>query len=179
MNNIMKTVLLTGTAAMIGLSLTACGGLSKLDVVGQQAITSFDTVLKTIPNNVKADDTNAGWALSAPDGSARFIWSEDYRKSPLHDIILEVDAKPFLDAGLDPTKLPENYAFYEAGMDGMTGNKMLMVGKKLGQDKFTYKGNPNALAAYENIVKKYRTVVGYHTALDHFGMNVGDGNLFE
>jgi len=157
---------------------TACNGLKSLDVVGQQSITSFDEVLKTIPEEVKSDDLNAGWSLTAPDDSARFIWSADYSKSPSYDVMLEFDAQPFLDAGLDPNKLPANYIFYEGNTMGGMGSKMLMVGKKLGgNDKVSVTNTP--LSAYELIVNKYRDSINYHTALDHFGVKLGDGNMFE
>ncbi|MDR3051805.1 MAG: hypothetical protein LBU67_08815 [Oscillospiraceae bacterium] len=157
--------------------ITKVGG--KLDVVGQQSIASFGEVLKAIPDKVKADELNVGWALSAPDDSARFIWSEDYSKAPLHDVMLELDAQPFLDAGLDPDKLPDNYAFYESDTTGGMGGKMLMVGTKLGSDKPAYSGSPTALAAYEQIVTKYRDSINYHASLDHYGVKLGDGNMFE
>lgn len=169
-------ICLTGTLAI---TAVACSGGGSLDVVGKTSVTSFDAVLKVIPDKVKADELNVGWALSAPDDSVRFIWSEDYSKAPLHDVMLELDAQPFLDAGLSPDKLPDNYAFYEGEAMGKMGSKMLMVGAKLGSDKLTYDRNPTALTAYEQIVKEYRDTINYHTALDHYGVKLGDGNMFE
>lgn len=145
-------------------------GCSKLDVVGQNSIEAFDAVLQAIPDQVTADETNGGWSLSAPDDSVRFIWSEDYSQSPLHDVMLELDATPFINAGLDTEKLPDNYTFYD--------NK-LIVGTKLGDDKLTYSGDSTPLTAYEQIVNKYRNTVGYHTALDHYNVSLSDGNMFE
>jgi hypothetical protein len=168
-----KLIIIVGTiivaiAVLLAIILKTAGG--NLDIIGKSSAASFEKIINQIPDKVTADDMNAGWSLEAPDGSAKFIWSEDYSKSPLHDVMLEFDAKPFTDAGLDTSKLPENYAAYEG---------KLMVGTKLGSDKFTYNGNPTPLKAYEQIVKKYRSSVGYHTALDHYNVNVGDGNLFE
>ncbi len=176
-----KLKLIVGVAAglIVSVSITACSGVKSLDVVGQQSITSYDEVVKTIPDKVKADQQNVGWALSAPDDSVRFIWSEDYSKAPQHDVMLEFDAQPFLDAGLNTSKLPENYFYYEGDKMGDMGSKMLMVGKKLGSDKLTYKGEPTALKAYEQIVNKYRDSINYHTTLDHYGVKLGDGNMFE
>lgn len=155
-------------AAILAVVKNSVGG--NLDVVGKESVTSFEKVLKVIPDQVTADEMNGGWSLTAPDGSVRFIWSQDYSSSPLHDVMLELDAKPFLDAGLDTSKLPENYAAYD---------DMLMVGSKLGNDKLTYQGEPTALAAYEQIVSKYRSSINYHTALDHYGVKLGGGNMFE
>lgn len=171
-----KLIATVAAGLVVSAALTAC---SSLDVVGKQSITSFDEVLKTIPDKVKADELNVGWALTAPDDSVRFVWSEDYSKAPLHDIMLEFDAQPFLDAGLDPKTLPDSYVFYEGDTMGGMGSKMLMVGKKLGSDKLTYKGDPAPLTAYEQIVNKYRDSINYHTSLDHYGVKLGDGNMFE
>jgi hypothetical protein len=165
--------------AALVFSLAACsGGVKALDVVGQQSVRSLDALLKAVPGSVSADEANAGWALSAPDDSVRFIWSEDYSRSPLHDVMLELDAQPFLDAGLDPDKLPENYVFYEGDTMGGMGSRMLMLGTKLGADD-KVSGTGTALSAYELIVDNYRDSVNYHTSLDHYGVKLGDGNMFE
>ena len=173
-----KLILIAAVAAslVVAVSLTAC---NSLDVVGKQSITSFDAVLKTIPDKVQADELNVGWALTSPDDSVRFIWSEDYSVAPLHDVMLEFGAQPFIDAGLDSEKLPNNYVFYEGDAMGSMGSKMLMVGINLGSDKLTYSGDPTPLTAYEQIVNKYRDSINYHTTLDHYGVKLGDGNMFE
>ncbi|MDR3259452.1 MAG: hypothetical protein LBT51_07600 [Fusobacteriaceae bacterium] len=153
-----------------GVILIAVSGFSRFDVVGKDSIRAFDKVLETLPDNVKPDEMNGGWALKAPDGGARFIWSSDYSKSFPHDIMLEIDAMPFIDAGLDTSKLPEDMFFYEG---------MIMIGVKLGENVLKYKGTPTPLSSYEHIVNLYRKVIGYHAALDHYGVTIGAGNLFE
>ena len=149
------------------LAAFSCG---KLDVVGTDSMASFDKVLQQIPQAVAQDEMNGGWSLTAPDNSVRFIWSKNYSESPLHDVMMEFDAAPFIAAGLDTDKLPKNFAFYEG---------KLMVGTKLGQDVLKYTGEATPLASYEQIVKLKRSSIGYHGALDHYGVNLGDGNLFE
>jgi hypothetical protein len=148
--------------------LTASCG--KLDVVGTDSIASFEKVLRQIPQAVAPDEENGGWSLAAPDGAARFIWSKNYAESPLHDVMLEFDAAPFIAAGLDPGKLPKNFAYYEG---------KIMAGTKLGQEQLRYQGEATPRAAYEQIVRLKRSSIGYHGALDHYGVNLGDGNLFE
>lgn len=167
----MKPLIPIVLAATLTLSLAACSGFGKqLDVVGKESITSFDAVLTAVPENVAVDEANGGWALTSPDDSVKFIWSRDYSKSPLHDVMLEFDAQPFLDAGLDPSKLPESIAYYDGGF---------MVGTKLGNDELKYTGEATPLSSYEQIVNLYRDSIGYHAALDHYGVSLGDGNLFE
>ncbi len=176
MAKIKKTIALVLAGSAVSMIFAAC---AQLDVVGQQSIASFKAVLDASGDIVKADESNFGWSLTAPDDSARFIWSEDYSISPIHDVMLEFDAQPFLDAGLDTSKLPDNYVFYEGETAGGMGSKKLMVGTKLGTDKIKYSGEPTPLSAYEQIVGKYRASINYHTALDHYGVMLGDGNMFE
>lgn len=171
MKRIMKKINIILAGVVTTLSLTACAGVSKqLDVVGQGSIKSFSEILEAMGDKVTPDEINGGWSISAPDDTARFIWSKDYSTSPLHDVMLEFDAQPFLDAGLDTSKLPANISFYDG---------MIMVGKKLGEDKLEYSGEVTALASYEQIVNLYRDSIGYHTALDHYGVILSDGNMFE
>jgi hypothetical protein len=162
----MKKILLVLSAA-VAVGIISCG---KLDVVGTGSVKSFDEVLKQIPGSVTPDSINGGWTLNAPDNSARFIWSKNFAESPLHDVMLEFDAAPFIAAGLDPGRLPENFSFHEG---------KLMVGTKLGQEQFKYSGDVTPLASYEQIVKLKRNSIGYHGALDHYGVILGGGNMFE
>ncbi|MBU4541597.1 MAG: hypothetical protein KJ774_10300 [Firmicutes bacterium] len=161
-----KKIVLAGTALLF---LVVLAGCQQTDVVGNTSITSFDAVLKAVPNQIAEDEINGGWALSAPDGTARFIWSKDYSSGTPHDVMLEVDAKPFIEAGLDLTKLPEE----------MVIDDKIMVGTMLGDEKLTYSGEVTPLASYEQIVNLKRDHIKYHTALDHYGVDLGDGNMFE
>ena len=156
-----------GCAALTVIVAASCG---KLDVVGQNSIPTFEAVLQAVPERAVFDDVNGGWSLAAPDKMARFVWSRDWSTSPLHDVMLELDAAPFLAAGLNAEALPDSIAFFD---------NMLMVGTKLGTEKLTYKGEATPLASYEHLVKQSRKSIGYHGALDHYGVSLGDGNLFE
>lgn len=160
-----KIIIAALSLFLIG-TLTAC---AQSDVIGKVAKTSFESVLKAIPEQVKADEMNGGWSLNAPDNSARFIWSKDYSKSPFHDVMLEFDAAPFVAAGLDVNKLPAGIAFEDK----------IMLGTKLGNDELKYSGEVTPLASFNQIVDLYRSSIGYHEVLDHYGVDLGNGNKFE
>ncbi|MDR2796092.1 MAG: hypothetical protein LBB47_05210 [Spirochaetaceae bacterium] len=164
---ISAAIVLAGIIPALALGTLSC---EKLDVVGSGSRASFEKVLNQIPELVESDRQNGGWSLRAPDGSARFIWSEDYSRSPRYDVSIEFDAAPFVAAGLDPAKLPENFT--------LSGGK-LSVGTKLGTETPSYKGEASPLAAFKQIVRLRRDVIGYHAALDHYGVNLGGGSLFE
>lgn len=163
MKNKLILIMLLLTAALI---FASC---KQTDVIGNTSITSFEAVLNAIPESITADEMNGGWSLSAPDGSARFIWSKDFSKSPVHDVMLEFDAQPFIDAGLDVSKLPEGLVF---------GGK-IMVGTKLGTEALTYDGEATPLESYKKIVEFKRESIKYHTALDHYGVDLTGGSMFE
>jgi hypothetical protein len=161
----MKKILFLGALSMTALlTLTAC---SQTDVIGKTSMTSFDQVLKI--TDVTADDLYQGWSLNAPDKSVRFIFSRDFKASAPHDVMLEVAVQPFLDAGLDPTKLPE----------GLIVDGNLMVGQDLGDAAFPDSAKATASASFQELVKLSRASIGYHEALDHYGVDLGNGNKFE
>ncbi len=58
-----KTWLAAAAGLAIAVALTACAGPSALDVVGRQSITSFEKVMDTIPDRVKADRAGRFGAL--------------------------------------------------------------------------------------------------------------------
>jgi hypothetical protein len=148
--------------ALLVFSAVSCG---KLDVVGNDSVRAFGELLKTQP----VSEVNKGWALSAPDNSARFVWNCILADNPLYDVMLEFDAAPFIAAGLDPSKLPGNFTFRDGAL--MTGIKW-QPGQKCD-------GDDAPLPLYRKIVKFQRNAVGYHGQMDHYGINLGDGNLFE
>ena len=160
-----KLIIITLTIAAL-FSLSACAGT---DVVGEQSVKSFEEVLAAMPDNVSEDEMNNGWAITSPDGNEKFIWSKDFSASAPHDVMLEFDVKPFVEAGLDVNKLP----------DGMVIGEKIMVGTTLGDEELSYDGDATPLDSYKKIVELKREQIKYHAALDHYGIDLGDGNMFE
>lgn len=153
--------LLAGAAA---LSLAAC---AQTDVVARVAVTSFGEMATTA--DIKADETNGGWSLTAPDGTARFILSNNFGATTADDVKLIVDAQPFINAGLDTSKLPA----------GTFADGKLSFGQELGSEQFPESAMKTAPASFEQLVKVKRDAISYHQALDHYGVDVGGGNKFE
>lgn len=148
------------------LMLSAC---SQLDVIGSKSITALEQVLNAIPDKVSPDEVYGGWSVTAPDSSVRFIWAKDFSISKDYDILMEIDAKPFIEAGLDMTKLPA----------GMAVGDSIMVGTDLG-DKSPKEGQDDSpVAAYAGLVALYPGAIQYHAAMDHFGVSLGNGHAFE
>ncbi len=142
--------------------------LKSLDVVGNDSVAAFGKILESFPDGVA--ESGARWSLTAPDKSARFSWSGE-------DVRLTLNAEPFVKAGLDPEKLPGNYVFSASGADGMEGKATLTVGS--GLEAAVSGGDSTAVAAYSRIVAARRDLINYHSFLDHYGVKVGGGNMFE
>lgn len=171
MGKTIKKITFLGIITVFLLSVTACSKLvDTLDVVGKGSITSFEDILNTIPDQVKVDENNNGWSLTAPDGSVQFVWSKDWSESPLYDAMLVIDAQPFIDAGLDVKKLPDTITY---------SDNLLVVGTKFGDSKLSYSDEATPLTSYEKIVDLKRDIIGYHMEMGHYGVNLGKGNMFE
>ncbi|MDR1978374.1 MAG: hypothetical protein LBQ42_06540 [Synergistaceae bacterium] len=143
------------------------------DVVGQSAVTSFAAMLEALEVPPAADEDEGVWVLTAPDGGAAFWWRKEAKDARMFDAYLSFDAGPFVNAGLDLSKLPLN-------MKGMLEERgKIVVGAKLSKEPLVYEGDVTPLSSFEQIVKLDRDSVGYHSALDHYGVTVSEGSLLE
>lgn len=165
----MKKMIVGAVVLTLVLALAGCQGT---DVVGKVAVTSFESILKTVGDKVTADDQNGGWSLKSVGGE-RFIWSRDFSAENKPDLIMELDAVPFLDAGLNPEKLDKGVYLYDPA------SKILKVYTELGADKFAYSGESEPLDSFKQLVATHRDSIAYHEKLDHYGVAFGNGNVFE
>lgn len=162
-------LIITGIVMVGAIIFGAVKLLSGLDVVGTESLESFKVVTEELSDKITYDGEWNSWSLKAPDDSVTFYFSKDFSKSPFHDVMLEFEARPFIDAGMNIDKMPENTVFDE----------MIMVGVKLGDEKITYEGEDIPYETYAKIVSLKRNSIKYHAALDHYGIDLGDGNMFE
>jgi len=164
-----KKIIMVIMAMTIIFSLTAC---QSTDVVAKVGVSSFEAVTNVIPDKIAYDQTNDGWALTSPTGNERFVLSKDFSNDTvLPDIMVEFDAAPFVSAGLDIKKLPEDQYKYIESMG------KIMMHYEYGQDKFAK--SENIMDSFKEIVKTHRDLLGYHEKLDHYGLALGNGNMFE
>jgi hypothetical protein len=163
---------------IMSIALTlSCG---KLDVVGKDSVRAFGEMLQKagasrLHSAGKAAD--AYYTITAPDSGASFCWhSAAGSPNVTFDVMMTFNAAPFVDAGLDIAKLPPSITF------NSFVNGELVICSKLTPapaDKPETESAPTALAAYERIVNFYRNAIGYHAELDHYGISLGNGNMFE
>lgn len=116
------------------------------DVVGKVAVTSF----AQMQEKAQGSKTDGQTSIISPTGNI-------FEYGP-NGTAMKVPSTPFVEAGLDISKLPSY----------MTAEGNMLVIK---QD---YKAED-----FSEFVKKYRDKIGYHEALDHYGIDMGNGNKFE
>jgi hypothetical protein len=143
-----------------------------LDLVAKVAVTSFDALTKAIPDKVAFDGAKGGWAITGLDGKERIIVSKDF-SADTPNIIVEYDAAPFIKAGLDVAKLPSGQYNYDAATGKIT------MPYRYGKVKFAASAKKSALETFKQLIKAHRNLIGYHENLDHYGIALGDGNMFE
>lgn len=163
-----KKLIMLSSVLSIATLLTACSGA---DVIGKTAVTSFDKFLGAMEQQVSFDEAKNSWVIKTPTGEF-FEYSKDFSNT-ISDAAVEFDAAPFIEAGLDTTKLPEVDYVY----DPSTGR--IRMPHALSEDEFKYTGDATAIDTFKKIVDTNRDVIGYHEELDHYGIALGGGNMFE
>ena len=160
-------------ASLFVLSAITAFSCSKLDVVGKDSVRAFNELLQNAQNLVSEDAANGGWSISAPDSGARFIWGSNTSQNPPYNVMIKFNSAPFIAAGLNPDLLPENFTIY---------NDTIITGISLGQGSSAQLQNRTdvtPLSLYEQIVSLKRSAIGYHGQMDHYGIDLGNGNMFE
>ncbi len=149
-----RFLILTVLIVCLG-ALSAC---SSIDIVGEKSAASFGEVLKI----AKVSGGDGAWTITAPDDSAAFNFSN-------RNMGIVFDAKPFINAGLDTSKLP-------------TPDYLYMDDKIYIDPEMYLSSMPEqyeAQQAFEAFKEAQRSRIGYHHELDHFGASLGGGNMFE
>ena len=155
-------------ALLMGMLLvfSAC---ESTDLVAKVAVTSFDALIKAMPDRVAFADAKGGWAISGIDGKERIILSKDF-SSGNPDMAVEFDAASFINAGLDVSKLPADQYLY----DNSTGK--ITMPYEYGRDKFRDSAEKSALETFKQIEKTHRSIIGYHEQGDHYMVTLDENN---
>ncbi len=161
-----KSLTIAAIALSLALSLTACQGA---DVIGSNAKASFETLTKKVAPETASQQENS-WSITSPGGE-QFLWSKDLAGSL--DAAIEFDAAPFISAGLDASKLPTDIFTYD-----QASNK-IKVATELGTPAKATKADITAVDSFKLLVDTKREAIGYHAKLDHYGVALGSGNMFE
>lgn len=159
-------MLILSLALTSSLLFQAC---SATDIVKSNGIKTFKSFADASNNSISSSDTS--WVYTSPSKDT-FKWSKDFSLGK-SDLAFELDAKPFIDAGLDTSKLPTDIFSYDEASGKLT------INFDLGNEKLDINSNASAADTFGRIIEKYRTNLGYHEKLQHFGMSLPGDNKFE
>jgi len=167
-------------AVVIALAVSGC---ASTDVVGKVAITSFKAVLDASKDKVSFSKEDESWVLTSSAGD-EVLFADNFARNAASgggmadmekpDVEFTFDAAPFIAAGLDVAKLP-----MVDGIKYQIEDGRFMLHFELGNDAFAADAAKSFDATFAEIVRTQRSRIGYHEKLDHYGISLGDGNMFE
>ncbi len=171
----MKTkVSLLSALSVLSLAATvSLGGCAGTDIVAKVANSSFKNVIDASAGRVGYSEKDSAWALASTAGD-QVLFSSDFASADGADVTFSFDAAPFLAAGLDPAKLSLG-----EGIKNELKDSRLTLRFDLGKDKFAADAKKSLEATFAEIVRAQRQRIGYHEKLDHYGIKLGGGNMFE
>ena len=145
--------------ALMTASLLVVSGCST-DVLGNKAVESFNKIAEKEASYIKVEELEPEktvYRYTLSDNSSSFFWGDKTG--------ISVDIKPFKEAGLDISKLPKEM---------IEADKLIIE-----FEQAESKAGEDLGKAFKNFVKENRDAIGYHAQLDHFGIKLGNGNMFE
>lgn len=152
-------------AITLVLAISILSGCSAADVVLKYSPESFDKILKEFSDLVTDTTTTDHYYNLTVDGDTVLKVSHDYDLTGANDIEIVTPLKPFVDAGLDVSKLTAGYLVegdnFVLTADYGKGNGM--------QDNVTD-------SLFES-VKFERKMLTYHEELDHYGIKLLNGKF--
>lgn len=168
--------------ASLGIAATlAFSGCAATDVVGKAANTSFKAIIAASGDRIAWSDEERSWILKSPAGDEAAFSSDFSRNgdsaSPdmdKPDAEFSFDASPFIAAGLDIESMP-----MADGLKYEIEEGRFMIHFELGAASFAPEAEESLEATFAEIVRAERDRIGYHEKLDHYGIKLGDGNMFE
>ena len=148
-------------------AITALASCGATDSVARYAASSFGAVAAATGASVRAGDS--ALLLQAPGGEELTILADF---SGAADAALSLDAAPFLAAGLDTSGLPSS------GPENWT----LENGRLVGRFDLALEGQTPAkepAAFMKAVATSSRKRIGYHAALKHYGVMLGEMAMVE
>ena len=152
-------------AILLSLTVSALMGCAATDVVLKYSPDSFEKIVSSYPNLVTDNTKTDHFYYLTVDGETTLKISNDYKLTGSDDIIIQTPLKPFVDAGLDLSKLDAGYRVVD-NMLYLTTDYGTGTGMK-----------ENITDSLFDSVKSDRSMLTYHQALDHYGIKLSAGKF--
>jgi len=160
--------------SLVLLSLAGCNRKITGSKEADNALTAFNEIVKTYPEDKGFHSALQHWGFKLPTGE-KFEWSKDMSANKA-DFAMVMLADPLIKAGLDVNKLDKNEWLYEpAGKDdkGQDLPKRLIKPFNVSDKKEASNGSEDSM---RRLLKVDPNIVKYHKNQQHYGLKLGDGN---
>ncbi len=159
----MKKILVITTVLVLATAVLA--GCSGTDVVQKYAPGSFAKIVEKYPSLVTDNTKTDHYYYFTVDGETTLKISQDYSLTGTDDIMIETPLQPFVDAGLDVTKLVNGYK--------VDGEKFYLTA-----DYGNGTGTKNTVkdSLFDSVTSD-RSNLSYHQTLDHYGIQLTQGKF--
>lgn len=157
-----KSFIIILSLITVGVFLTGCAAT---DVVLKYSPDSLDAIVDAYPAIVTDNTAIDHYYYVTVDSETTLKVSRDYSLTGKEDIVIQTPLQPFLDAGLDVTKLGDGYRADDT-MFYMTADYGNGTGMK---DTLTK-------SVFESVTYN-RATLSYHQALDHYGVKLPGGKI--
>ncbi|MDR2860316.1 MAG: hypothetical protein LBV66_00595 [Elusimicrobiota bacterium] len=148
---------------------------SNLDVLSKDSEKSFGNMIEALPEN-SFTLMNDAISITSPDEEVDFIVGLGRNIDPY--ILLFFDAKPFVKAGLNIKKFLFNASTENIYVKKDGDNIVMRIYLNALKSKYGKENSPVKLY-HQVFVLSNKERIGYHSALDHYGIDIGNGFMFE
>ncbi len=151
--------------ALFALAISIFAGCAAADVVLKYSPDSFENIVDKYPDLVTDNTLTDHYYYLTVDGETTVKISHDYELTGADDIMIETPLRPFVDAGLDVSKLGDGYKVVD-DMFYLTAEYGNGTGMK---DAVTD-------SLFESVTSD-RSKLTYHQKLDHYGIKLTAGKF--
>lgn len=159
-------------SSILVLSFVGCSRTVTGSKDGDNALKSFNSIVKTYPNNKGFHKALQHWGFKLPSGE-KFEWTKDTSANKA-DFAMVMIADPLIKAGVDVSKLDKNEWLYEpaAKEDGVDLPNRLIKIYNVSDKKEVSNGSEDAL---RRLLKQDKKLVAYIKDEKHYMIMLGDG----
>jgi hypothetical protein len=168
----MKKIILLVVSLSLVFTLAACGKSQTGDNDADKALKAFNSIVKKYPDKKGFHPALKHWGFALPQGD-KFEWTKDTSANVI-DFAMVIKAEPFIEAGLDTSKLNDsNYVYKEAAVeDGKQIPELLIHPYNIDDKKETSQGSEDAM---RRLLKRDNDLVEYHKDLQHYRLYLDGG----
>ncbi len=154
------------------LTLSGCDQTKTGSEESDNALAAFNAVVEKYPDNKGFHSEMLHWGLALP-GEDKFEWTKDTSESDI-DFAMAMKAEPFVEAGLDPDKLPSDDYIY---LEESTKKKMEAPARiahpfNVSDEKEVAQGSEDAM---RRLLKQNNDLVQYHEEMGRYRLYLGEG----